>query len=480
MPNSFDVLVAGSGNAALTAAASAAQSGARVLVLEKAPFDWMGGNSRFTGGVFRAAYEGLADLADVVSSGPGEGDQKVTNRSYPADHYYRDVMDLTGGYADAALTKVYVEKSLETLRWMVKLGVEFMLAGPDPYGSVNPGAAIWVRGAGRALVPRLHEVCTKLGVEFKFDTQVIEVLTDAGSVTGLRCRTGLSETAEFFAPRTILASGGFEASSKLRAAFLGPEWDSVRVRGSRYNTGDLLPSLAAIGAQMSGGWSDCHATPVSAEAPMVGNDHAQAENFARHDFSYGIMVNSAGQRFMDEGESFRLYTYAKAGRAILGQPGGVAYQVFDATGSARLDHRYPTGARLETDSLASLADQMGVNKVGFLRTVAEFNEATVDNVADFTTLDRMSTRGLAQVKSNWAQPLEKAPFQAYAVACGITFTYGGVVTDEHARVLDGRGNPVRGLYAAGELQGGLFRRNYPGGAGLMRGAVFGKIAGAPD
>ena len=353
-----------------------------------------------------------------------------------------------------------------------------MLAGPDPYGTVNPGAAIWVRGApGRYLVAALSAAVSSAGRRVPLrEAPIIDLVATSGRITGVVCRTADGGTTEIEAGAVVLGCGGFEASARLRAAYLGPQWDAVRVRGTRYNTGDLLGALERVGAQMTAGWSDCHATPVSDRAPFFGNDHENAENFARHDYSYGLMLNAEGQRFFDEGENFRLYTYAKAGRAILGQPGGKAFQIFDQNVTERLDFRYHTESTLQADNLAALAALIDVDAGVVASVVDNFNELTAGNVVDFTSLDGARYPGMVQ-KSNWAQPLNSPPFEVFPVACGITFTYGGVRTDLDSRVMDGRDRAIPGLFAVGEIQGGLFLHQYAGGSGLMRGAVFGRIAG---
>jgi tricarballylate dehydrogenase len=189
------------------------------------------------------------------------------------------------------------------------------------------------------------------------------------------------------------------------------------------------------------------------------------------------MINLRGERFMDEGESFATHTYAKTGRAVLAQPGARAFEVFDQQALHLLEPRYATGEPMVSDTLEDLASHLGVPCEAFVRTVHTFNKSVNDRSFDPATLDGKATRGLEPRKSNWALPLNTPPYVAYPVSCGITFTFGGVRIDRQARVLDEHGVPIPGLHATGELTGGFFYRNYPGGAGLMRGAVFGRIAG---
>jgi tricarballylate dehydrogenase len=134
---------------------------------------------------------------------------------------------------------------------------------------------------------------------------------------------------------------------------------------------------------------------------------------------------------------------------------------------------------VQADTLEDLAARMeDVQPARFLDTVREFNAAVRREVPfDPNVKDGRCTRGLAIDKSNWANPIERPPFVAYSVTCGITFTFGGLKIDTSARVLDVDDAPLPGLYAAGELVGGLFYYNYPGSSGLMAGSVFGRIAG---
>jgi tricarballylate dehydrogenase len=472
----WDIVVAGSGNAALAAALSAAEQGARVVVLEKATSEEAGGNSRFAGGLYRSIYGGYEDLARVIPELSHQEWLATGSRTYSREDYRRDIERMCGGKIDGVLTEFYIDRSLDTLVWMASHEVQFMFAGPDAYGQVNPGAAIWARGEGRAAVASLTRACERHGVTFFFDTAVTGLISVGGTVIGVETLCSDGSQGKLYASATVLGCGGFEASAELRMQHLGREWEHVRVRGTRHNTGDLLPALRELGARFVGEWGDCHATPVHADAPTTGElDKLELE--ARHDYSYGVLVNLNGKRFVDEGENFRLFTYAKTGRAILAQPAGRAYQIFDAKVRDRLDYRYQSGSRFEAQTIEELAEQLDVNRSQLIETISSYNEACPNGQADFASLDGLATEGLPISKSNWAQRIDEPPFLACPVACGITFTYGGIRTDTMSRALNQADQPIPGLFVVGELQGGLFAQNYPGGAGLMRGAVFGREAG---
>ena len=277
----------------------------------------------------------------------------------------------------------------------------------------------------------------------------------------------------------MLAAGGFEANPQMRAAHLGPNWDVAKVRGTPHNTGEVLRAALAHGAQAYGHWSGCHAIQWDAGAPPTG-DRELTNRYSRQSYPVAIVVNADGERFIDEGADFRNYTYAKYGAEVLRQPQGIAAQVFDARTVQMLrtiDYDAPGATRVDADTLAELAAGLGIDAARLERTVAEYNAAIADGDFDPTIKDGKRTEGIEPPKSNWALPVEEPPFTAFPITCGITFTFGGVRVDEDARVLDVAGRPLPGLFAAGELVGGLFFHNYPGGTGLTAGAVYGRRAG---
>jgi tricarballylate dehydrogenase len=279
----------------------------------------------------------------------------------------------------------------------------------------------------------------------------------------------------------VLASGGFEANAEWRTRYLGPGWDLAKVRGTRFNTGDGIRMALDAGAMPYGNWSGCHAVGWDRNAPEFG-DLDVGDGFQKHSYPFGIMVNGCGRRFVDEGADFRNYTYAKYGRAILEQPGQFAWQVFDhkVTHLLRDEYRIKRVTKVSAQTLEELAGKLeDVDGKGFLAEVGAYNAAVQTGVAFNPNIkDGRGTRGLAVEKSNWANTLDSPPFEAYAVTCGITFTFGGLRIDDDGAVINTDGLPIRGLYAAGELVGGLFYFNYPGGTGLMSGSVFGRIAGS--
>jgi tricarballylate dehydrogenase len=278
----------------------------------------------------------------------------------------------------------------------------------------------------------------------------------------------------------VLACGGFEANPEWRTRYLGPAWDLAKVRGCRYNQGDGIRMAIEQGAQAAGNWSGCHAISWDRNAPAYG-DRTIGELFSKHSFPFGIVVNAEGRRFVDEGADFYLYTYAKYGHRVLQQPGQFAWQIFDAQTKHLLhdEYRIKQITKVTADTLEDLVAKIeDVDRVQLLKTIKEYNAACGrDRTFNPTIKDGLAAAAVTPPKSNWATPIEVAPFEAYAVTCGITFTYGGIKIDGDARVLDIEDAPIPGLFSAGEMVGGIFYFNYPGGSGLTNGSVFGRIAG---
>jgi tricarballylate dehydrogenase len=284
---------------------------------------------------------------------------------------------------------------------------------------------------------------------------------------------------EVQAGSVVLACGGFEANPEWRTRYLGAGWELARVRGTRYNTGDGLRMALEIGAQPFGHWSGCHAVQWDIASPPFG-DRKVGDLFQKHSYPLGIIVNIDGERFVDEGADLRNYTYAKYGREVLKQPQRAAFQLFDAKviDNLRDEYRITQMTKATSDTIAGLAEALGIDRDGLVRTVRAYNDAIQPGDYNPTIRDGKRTEGITPPKSNWALPLDTPPYVGFAVTCGITFTFGGLRIDARsAQVQDTEDRPIPGLFAAGELVGGLFYHNYAGGSGLMAGAVFGRLAG---
>ena len=275
----------------------------------------------------------------------------------------------------------------------------------------------------------------------------------------------------------ILASGGFEANPEWRTKYLGPGWELAHVRGTRHNTGDGIRMALEAGAQPYGNWSGCHAVAWDAGSPPFG-DRRVGDMFQKHSYPLGIVVNIRGERFVDEGADFRNYTYAKYGREICAAR-RLAFQIFDqkVVPILREEYRIREVTKAEAGTIEELARMLEIDPPGLVGTVKAFNAAVLPGTFNPAVLDGKGTRGVVPPKSNWAQALDAPPFVGFAVTCGITFTFGGVRVTPRGEVVDTEDRPIPGLFAAGEMVGGLFYENYPGGTGLMAGAAFGRLAG---
>ncbi len=479
-----DVVVVGGGNAAMCAALSAREQGARVLVLEKAPEAWRGGNGFFTAGGFRFAFKSFDELREIVRDMSDEEARSMEVDPYTADEFYDDLMRVTEDCSDPDMALTLVRESQPTVRWMRDRGIRWIPMFGRQAFKVGERFRFWgglvleAVGGGPGLIDMEYASAEKAGIEVRFEAKATRlVIDDRGVVTAVVVRTPAG-TETIGARAVVLASGGFEANPEMRTRYLGPNWELARVRGTPYNTGDGIRMALEIGALPWGHWSGCHSVQWDLNAPWHG-DRKVGDNFQKHSYPVGIIVNLRGERFVDEGADFRNYTYVKYGRAVIGQPRRTAFQIFDqkVLHLLREEYRIREVTKAEDMTLEGLARKLEIDVAGFVDTVTRYNAAVQPGVFSPAVKDGKGTRGITPPKSNWAQPLDTPPYVGYAVTTGITFTFGGLRITGDAQVVDCEQRPIPGLFAAGELVGGLFYHNYPGGAGLMAGAVFGRIAG---
>jgi tricarballylate dehydrogenase len=482
---SYDVVVVGAGNAAFCAALAAREKVQKVLVLERAGEDEAGGNSRFTAGLMRVAYAGVDDLKRAIPDLTAEEIARTDFGTYTEAQFLDDMARLTEYRCDPDLTEILVKRSLATVEWLRAKGVRFTAAWGRQAFNIGGKFKFWggltveAVGGGPGLVESLTRAAKKNDIDIWYSARATGLITDDDGVQGVRVKKA-GKTVEVRAKSVVLAAGGFQANPEWRARYLGPGWELAKVRGTRFNTGDVIRMALDAGAAPAGNWSGCHAVAWERNAPEFG-DLAIGDQFQKHSYPWGVYINAHGKRFVDEGADFRNYTYAKYGRVILAQPGQFAWQVFDAKVRAQLRDEYKirqvtkhTANSLE-ELCAKLEDTDGK---AALEELKAYNAAVRRDIPfNPNVKDGRCTQGLAIPKSNWANTLDTPPFEAYAVTCGITFTFGGLRINTGAQVLDTDGAPIPGLYAAGELVGGIFWFNYPGGTGLTNGAVFGRIAG---
>ena len=477
-------MVVGGGNAGYCAAHAAALRGRRVTLIERAPAAEAGGNSFFTAGAIRMTHDGVDGLRDLVE--PDERLARTEVPPYTEQQFRADMERTTSGRCDPQLTRVLVADSAPAVRWLKTLGVSFRLmyerqAYERPDGSYLfwGGLAVGSVGAGQGLMARHRQIAGRLGVDVQYERCAVALRRDGSGVTGVHWAAPDGGSGLQAAAAVVLAAGGFEAAAGLRREYLGEGWQHARVRGTPLNDGRMLRAAIDVGAARAGDWSSAHSVAWDAGAPPTG-DRELTNRLTRQSYPLGIVVNRDGRRFVDEGADFRNYTYARYGADILRQPGSVAFQIFDAATRPLLrpeEYDSPGVSEHVAATIDELAIACGIDAEGLEHTVAEFNASVRRDVPFDPTVRDGRSAGLALPKSNWANPIETPPFYAYPVTCGITFTFGGLRADVSGRVVDDSGAAIPGLYVCGEMLGGLFSGNYPGGSGLTAGVVFGRRAG---
>lgn len=479
------IIVVGTGNAAMSAAIAALEGGAEVLMLEKAGRELSGGNTKYTAGAMRFVYETSNDLLPLLSDPDDPRISRTDFGTYTAEKFESDLLGFNDGRPLSPEQRVLIDQSYDAVRWQAGHGVTY-----EPIYSRQSferdgrivfwgGLTLAARNEGVGLFDMELAAVERLGGTVRYDAGVTGLLSDGGRVTGV-----CVGDEKIGADAVILASGGFEADEQMRVAEFGADWAVAKVRGTPMNTGDGIRMALELGAARYGAFDGCHATPMDLHMKNYGNldlPPKQRKNYRKICYFLGVMLNARGARFVDEGMNFRNYTYAQFGRAVLEQPGHFAWQVFDKKVFDLLyeEYRFEDASFVEAETLEDLVQQMdGVDSGAALATLTAYNAAVDQKTAfDPTVLDGKGTPGLELPKSNWAQHLDTPPFRAYPVTGGITFTYGGLKIDGSGRVLSEDGQAIAGLYACGELVGGVFYGGYPGGSGLTSGAVFGRIAG---
>jgi len=449
----YDVVVAGGGNAALCAALTARQAGASVLVLEAAPKHFRGGNSRHTRN-FRCMHDSPA--------GP------LTD-AYPEAEYWDDLLQVTGGGTNEDLARMVIRQTAGCRPWMMEHGVRFQasLEGTLHLSRTNA----FFLGGGKALMNAYYRAAKRAGIEVEYDAEVRELNIRDGQLSSVVVsRNGAIE--EVRAKALVAASGGFQANLEWLREAWGAAADNFLIRGTPYDNGRLLRNLMDQGAKTVGDPKQCHAVAIDARAPKFDGGIATRVDC----ISLGIAVNKYAARFYDEGENFWPKRYAIWGRLVAQQPDQIAYTIIDSQAmGAFIPPMFPP---IQANSIRELAHALTLDAAALEKTVAEFNAAVRPGVFDHTILDNCSTEELAPAKSHWARRLDTAPYFAYPLRPGITFTYLGVGVNQRASILMRDGKPMENVYAAGEIMAGnILGQGYLAGLGMAIGTVFGRIAG---
>jgi tricarballylate dehydrogenase len=447
-----DVLVVGGGNAALCAAISARHAGASVVLLERAPRSWRGGNSKYT--------RNIRCVHDDTGRWPG---------TYTEAELAADLAGVTGDGADGAVTAIAIGRSRDAPEWMEANGIRWQ---PPMNGALQLSRTNrFFQGGGKALINAYYLTAESLGVEIAYDHVVESFEFDGARCTSVTVRAD-GATRELRPRAVVVASGGFEANIEWLREYWGEAVDNYVIRGARQNDGIVLRRLIEAGALQRGNPRGFHAVAVDARSPRFeGGIVTRVDSVP-----FSIMVNQAGERFYDEGEDLWPKRYATWGGLIARQPGQIAYSVFDR----RVVGRFITTVYrpYEAETIDELAERIGVPPPALAKTVREYNASLREARFDPNVLDECATDGLDPPKSNWALPIDEPPFFAYALRPGITFTYLGVGVGLDARVLREGGDAFENVFAAGEIMAGnILRRGYLAGFGMTIGTVFGRIAG---
>lgn len=454
MTGDWDVLIAGGGNAALCAAIAARRAGRSVLVLEKAPKFYRGGNTRHTRNM-RCAH----DAATGTLTGP-----------YTGEEFMQDLLRVTSGNTDEALARMMIERSYDMLNWIQRQGVRFQpsLGGTLSLGRTNS----FFLGGGRSMLNALYRTAEALGVEIRYEHEITGVELDGPRFHAAQIRTPDGGT-RIEARSLIAASGGFQADIDWLKQGWGKSAENFLIRGSPYNRGSLTRALIDSGVQQIGDATQCHAVAIDARAPKFdGGIITRLDGVV-----FGIVVNKNATRFHDEGEDIWPKRYAIWGRLVAEQPDQIAYILFDAPNLEKfMPSLYPP---VQAARIPELAQELSLDPDQLGQTVEGFNAAVVGEIPfDHTELDGNRTEGLGIDKTNWAQRIETPPYYAYPVRPGITFTYLGTRVDDRARMVIANGKPAENMYAAGEIMAGnVLGQGYAAGIGMTIGAAFGRLAG---
>ncbi len=475
----YDLIVIGSGIAGLSAAVAAADCGASVVVLERSPEADFGGNTRWTESYFRMKSE--TEVSDdfeerLVSNAGFHLDPNIIEA---ASAPYADWPPYVKahGMPDPEIVSTLAEGAGPTVAWLKSFGIRFDFL--PTYFVTAAAPRLMPVGGGLAMIEALRTYALKKGVTCLYETTArsLQRRTErAGEQTAVQLtitdRVGIERVLQ--GKNIVIASGGFQGNPEMLTQYLGQAAKFVRpvAKGGYYNKGEGIRMALNAGAAPAGDFSSYHAEPLD---PRSGATEALVMNF-----TYGILVNKFGERFLNEAPGPVDVNYDHISRAIGEQPDGICYVIFD-----QRIHDVPNWKKsirtdmpaFEGSTLTELAIACGLPAKDLERTVQAFNESCPSG-AGFKPLeiDGLATQGLKIPKSHWSRPIDQGPFMAYPIIPGICFTYGGIKINSSSQVVDQDGRPIPGLYAAGEATG-LYHQVYTGATSVMRGAVFGKIAG---
>jgi tricarballylate dehydrogenase len=451
---SFDIVVAGAGNAALGAALTAAERGLKVIVLECSPWEFRGGNSRHTRN-FRCMHTAPTS---------------VQTDAYDEEEFFADLMRVTGGQTSEELARIAIRNSLECFDWMNLRGVRFQ---PSLGGTLHLGRTnTFFLGGGKALMNSYFAAARKLGITVLYDTEVIGLDIEGGVFRSVTVQQKNGEPFQITGKALVAASGGFESNLDWLREAWGPIADNFLVRGTPYNNGRVLKLMLEQGVQQIGDPTQCHAVAIDGRAPKYDGGIVTRLDCV----PLGIVVNNRGERFYDEGEDLWPKRYAIWGRLVAQQPDQLGFSIIDSKVIGRfMPSVFPA---IRGNTVAELAAKLGLPVDTVLATVDRYNRSVIPGSFDHNKLDDCRTVGLTPQKSHWAMPIDKPPFFGYPLRPGITFTYLAVKVNSKSEVLMQDGRVARNIFAAGEIMAGnILGKGYLAGFGMTIGIVFGRIAG---
>ena len=470
-----EVIVVGCGIGGLAAAVAALEGGASVTVLERAPREERGGQTRYTEAYFRMKSD--SEVSDdfeehLASNASGAIDPLlVAETSAPRESWGRLTKALS--LTDPNFIATFAGAAGPTVAWLKSYGVRFDFL-PTQFLTKSQPRLLPV-GGGQALIEALAAEAERRGARILYETSASDLLRDeSGDVVGIRTSNGEGRRETLKGDAVVLACGGFEGNAEMMTRYVGVRSVYLRpvCRGGYYNKGEGIRMALAIGAAPNGDYGSYHAEPVDPRSGI-----SEPSIFI---FPYGILVNREGRRFTDEAPGTVDAYYERVTRQIYSQTDGTAYVVLDAR---HMDiPNYRLGIRTDkppivATSLDDLAAKIEIPVEAFRQTIADYNAACVAGEWKPLELDGLRTQGLTPQKSNWALPINRAPFHAYPIISSNVFTFGGLKVDEHGRVISLDGDPIGGLYAAGEIIG-TYYGNYTGATSVLKGAVFGRLAGS--
>lgn len=469
-----DVIVVGCGIAGLSAAVAAQEAGARVAVLERAPPEERGGNTRYTGAWMRMESE--AEVSDdftehFAANAGGPIDPSLLHLTAEPAASWPSVLRAMG-FADPEVISTLADEAAPTLRWLRGFGLRFARLEAPFLTAVQPRIA--PSGGGLALIEALAARFEAGGGRIHYEVAAQHLIQGpTGAVAGVRGVGHGNRPVTFRAGAVVLACGGFQGNAEMMAQYIGPRAAYLRAmsRGCHFNKGEGIRMALAIGAAPCGDFASWHASPMDPRSSRAGP--------SIYIYPYGILVNRDGRRFLDEAPGPTDETYEGVARAIAGQPGGIAFAILDASVAevplAQTAIRTEQPA-IEAADLPQLAAKLGLPAGTLEESVARYNDSCAPGRFSPLELDGLATRGLDPRKSNWARPIVRPPFQAWPIISSIVFTFGGLKVNSRAQVVNTQGDPIPGLYAAGETMG-LYYGAYTGATSVLKGAVFGRIAG---